>query len=158
MDNKGKFYENHKHKLFSYLMRMTGDYHLSSDIMQETFIRYFKHYDQKDTPSLLYTIARNTFYDYLRKQKGSALIEEIQNEGQSDQDRILLVREEYRQALLAIQKLEDDEKNILSLAISSDFSYREIAEITGISEANVKVKVHRARQKLKKMLEENIHE
>ena len=54
---------------------------------------------------------------------------------------------------LALQKLDDDERDILSLILSSDLSYREIATIAGISEANVKVKVHRARIKLKKMLE-----
>jgi RNA polymerase sigma-70 factor (ECF subfamily) len=40
----------------------------------------------------------------------------------------------------------------LALAVSGVLSYRKIASIAGISEANVKVKVHRARLKLKKIL------
>jgi len=153
MNKPGRFYENHKDKLFSYLMRMTGDYHLSGDIMQESFVRYLEHYGQEDTPSLLYTIARNTFFDHVRRQKRSALIENDQRESYIDQDRVLMAREEYRRVLLALQKLEEDERDILSLILSSDLSYREIATIAGISEANVKVKVHRARLKLRKMLE-----
>jgi len=39
------------------------------------------------------------------------------------------------------------------LTVSSDLSYREIANILGISEANVKVKVHRARILLKELLQ-----
>ncbi len=147
------FYKNHKDKLFAYLMRMTGDYHLSSDIMQESFTRYFEHYGQEDTPSLLYTIARNTFFDHIRREKRSSLVENRQDESYVDHERVLIVREEYRQVLLALQKLDDDERDILSLILSSDLSYREIATIAGISEANVKVKVHRARIKLKKILE-----
>jgi RNA polymerase sigma-70 factor (ECF subfamily) len=132
---------------------MTGDYHLSGDIMQESFTRYFEHYGQEDTPSLLYTIARNTFFDHIRREKRSSLVENRQDESYVDHERVLIVREEYRRVLLALQKLEEDERDILSLILSSDLSYREIATIAGISEANVKVKVHRARVKLKKMLE-----
>lgn len=121
--------------------------------MQESFVRYLEHYGQEDTPSLLYTIARNTFFDYIRREKRSTLVENRQDESYIDQDRILMAREEYRQVLLALQKLDDDERDILSLILSSDLSYREIATIAGISEANVKVKVHRARLKLKKILE-----
>ena len=153
MNNPAIFYENHKDKLFAYLMRMTGDYHLSGDIMQESFTRYFEHYGQEDTPSLLYTIARNTFFDHIRREKRSSLVENRQDESYVDHERVLIVREEYRRVLLALQKLDDDERDILSLILSSDLSYREIATIAGISEANVKVKVHRARLKLKKMLE-----
>ena len=153
MNNSAIFYKNHKDKLFAYLMRMTGDYHLSSDIMQESFTRYFEHYGQEDTPSLLYTIARNTFFDHIRREKRSSLVENRQDESYVDHERVLIVREEYRRVLLALQKLDEDERDILSLILSSDLSYREIATIAGISEANVKVKVHRARIKLKKILE-----
>jgi RNA polymerase sigma-70 factor (ECF subfamily) len=153
MNNSATFYINHKDKLFAYLMRMTGDYHLSSDIMQESFTRYYEHYGQDDTPSVLYTIARNTFFDHIRREKRSFSVENYQEECSVDHERVLMAREEYRRVLLALQKLDDDERNILSLVIGGDFSYREIATISGISEANVKVKVHRSRLKLRKMLE-----
>jgi RNA polymerase sigma-70 factor (ECF subfamily) len=64
-----------------------------------------------------------------------------------------MVREEYRQVLAAMQTLEADERDILALAVSSQMSYREISTITGISEANVKVKVHRARTKLRQIIQ-----
>lgn len=65
-----EFYKTHKDKLFAYLMRMTGDYYLSSDIMQESFTRHFEHYgDRAGGVSLLYTIARNTLSDHVRKQR-----------------------------------------------------------------------------------------
>jgi RNA polymerase sigma-70 factor (ECF subfamily) len=153
MNNSAIFYKNHKDKLFAYLMRMTGDYHLSSDIMQESFTRHFEHYGQEDTPSLLYTIARNTFFDHIRREKRSSSVENYQEECSADHERVLMAREEYRRVLLALQKLEEDERDVLSLVIGGDFSYREIAAISGISEANVKVKVHRSRLKLRKMLE-----
>ena len=69
-----------------------------------------------------------------------------------DLEQQLLVREEYKQVMAAMQRLEETERDILALIVSSNLTYRDIAEVTGISEANVKVKVHRARVKIKKML------
>jgi len=59
-----------------------------------------------------------------------------------------------RRVLAAMQKLAPKERDVLSLVVSSDLSYREIARVTGTSEGNVKVRVHRARGKLRKMLNE----
>jgi len=64
----------------------------------------------------------------------------------------MMVREDYRRVLAAMQELEQEERDILSLVVSSGLSYREIARIAGTSEANVKVRVHRARVKLKKIM------
>jgi len=52
-----------------------------------------------------------------------------------------------------MQKLKKDQRDLLALTVSSDLSYREIANIFGISETNVKVKVHRARTLLKEFLQ-----
>lgn len=52
----------------------------------------------------------------------------------------------------ALQQLDDEEKDILVLAVSSGLSYRKIAEMTGNREANIKVKIHRTRLKLKQIL------
>ena len=64
----------------------------------------------------------------------------------------MMVREDYRLVLEAMQKLAPEERNVLSLVVSGDLSYREIARITGTSEGNVKVRVHRARVKLREMM------
>ncbi|MCK4984749.1 MAG: sigma-70 family RNA polymerase sigma factor, partial [Desulfobacterales bacterium] len=56
------------------------------------------------------------------------------------------------QVIAAMQRLKDNERDILALAISDGLSYRDIASIVGISVENVKVKVHRTRLKLKKIL------
>ena len=63
-----------------------------------------------------------------------------------------MVRDEYRRTLSALQQLEKSEWDVLSLVVSSDFSYKEIAKIHQTSEQNVKVRVHRARVKLRGIL------
>lgn len=148
------FYDKHKDMFFAYLMRSTGDYYLASDIMQESFTRYLERYG-KDSQSaaLLYTIGRNLIYDNARKQKRNAQLQSEQNNPVDDQEHYLMVREQYRQVLSAMQTLEADERDILALTVSRQLSYREISSIAGISEANVKVKVHRARAKLRQIIQ-----
>lgn len=156
-----KFYADNKDRLFGYLFRRTGDYHLAADIMQESFARYFERYKTKELSlPLLFTIGRNLIYDNARKQKKHTSYDEKKQssgsaqgwEKQSDQEHRLLVRDESRQVLAAMQKLDRDESDILALAVSSSLSYKEIAAVTGISESNVKVKVHRSRIKLRQIL------
>ena len=154
MNRYREFYNDHKDGLFNYLMRMTGDYELAKDIMQESFTRYLEHYrDKPKGVSLLYTIARNALFDYLRKQKRqTASYNEEKEDPSSDQEATMMVRQEYQRVLSAMRHLGKKERDILTLVISGDLSYREIASITGTSVANVKVKVHRARLKLKQAL------
>ena len=134
-------------------MRSSGDYYLSGDILQESFTRYLEKYgDERLNPALLYTIAHNALVDGYRKMGRDTALSELQEPSGHNPETHMMVREDYRQVLAAMQELNQEERNILSLVVSSDLSYREIARIAGTSEANVKVRVHRARVKLKKMM------
>lgn len=156
VDKLSTFYQTHRIKLFYYLMRMTGDYYLSGDIMQESFARLLKHYGpEAQNVSLLYTIARNAVSDHFRKNGRNTELEGDDRRDQSmDPEQLLMVRQEYRKVLAAMQQLESNEREIMALVADGDFSYHEIAQITGVSEGNVRVKVHRARLKLKKILQQ----
>ena len=153
MGNFRAFYKKHRDSLFAYLMRSTGDYYLSGDILQESFTRYLEKYGEEGpNPALLYTIARNAVVDGRRSQGRDTVLFDEQDHARHNPESHMLVREDYRRVLAAMQELEQEERDILSLVVSSGLPYREIARIAGTSEANVKVRVHRARVKLKKMM------
>jgi RNA polymerase sigma factor (sigma-70 family) len=153
VDKFSSFYRTQKEKLFGYLMRLTGNYQLSADIMQESFTRYLENYgSQTQNVSLLFAIARNAFCDNNRKRRHNHETEKDIEDTTNSPEKLALVRESYRHVLSALQTLDKDQRDILSLMVSSNLSYREIANIIGISEGNVKVKVHRARIRLKKIL------
>jgi RNA polymerase sigma-70 factor (ECF subfamily) len=153
MDDYRIFYDQHKNKLFAYLMRMTGDYHLADDIMQESFIRFLERYGnaEKSAP-LLYAIARNLVVDESRRKKTGTPLENFTDDCCGDQENYFMVREEYRRMLEALQQLSLEDRELLALVAGGDCSYREIGKILGLNEAHVKVKVHRARLKLKSIL------
>jgi RNA polymerase sigma-70 factor (ECF subfamily) len=144
------FYSRQRQKFFSYLVRRSGNYDLACEIMQESFTRLIEKYSPEHfTPKLLFTIGRNLIYDSLRRKKDNSSLSDAKEHSAGDPNHALMVRDEYRRVLAAMKHLEEDERDLISLIVSSDLSYREVADVTGISAANVKVKIHRARKKLR---------
>ena len=160
METFKAFYNSYREKVFSYLMRMTGDYYLASDITQESFTRILSQYGKNSqNGTLLFAIARNAVFDEARKKNRIMPLGDEKMDNSHDQEQLMLIRESYQQVLAAMQRLNNKERDILSLVVSSGLSYRAVAEMTGSSEAYVKVTVHRARTKLKKYLQgETTHE
>lgn len=153
MDMFKNLYAAHRERLFGYLLRKSGNYHLTTDIVQESFTRYLEQYANKgDNPALLFTIGRNLLLDHIRKNKATVSYEDNEHGQAVDQEHNYQIREEFEQVLAAMQQLGEEERDILAMVASSGLSYREIANVTGNNEANIKVKVHRARVKLKHIL------
>ena len=141
--------------MFAYLLRLTGNYHLSSDLTQESFTRYLSRYGRNGSNgALLYTIARNAALDAMRKRREERLrgADEVSPEG--DPERQLIQKQAYNRMIAAIQKLSPVDRELIALLATETFSYREIGKMLDISEANVKVKVHRARLRLKAILKD----
>ena len=129
------------------------------DIMQESFMRCLEKYRNKTmNNSLLYTIARNVLIDLRRRDKKKENLEHDVIDQTADQENDFRIKQEYRRVLSAMSKLEEDEREVLALVLTEDLKYREIASVLGINEGNVKVKVHRARLRLREILQENYHE
>jgi RNA polymerase sigma-70 factor (ECF subfamily) len=150
-----QFYTDNGEKLFGYLLRKIGDRQQAADLLQETFTRYLEKYrGQELSVALLFTISRNLFYDQLRYDRRWVHSENTDLQSTTDQEKDYLVKETAMGVFAALQLLDEEERDILALVVSSGLSYREIAEIRQCSVANIKVKVHRARLKLKKILQE----
>jgi len=149
------FYRAGKDKLFGYLVRMTANHDLSADVMQESFVRYIEHYGSGPCQySLLYRIARNVLTDHFRRNNRFTYMDDDDFEDNCvTPEQTVVSRDAFQQVLNAMQKLKPDDREILSLAAGDgNLSYQQIGEITGNSEANVKVRIHRARLKLREIL------
>ena len=146
-------YQDHRALLFNYLLRMTGDYDLSRDIMQESFTRCLERYgDRLDSPALLYRVARNLVVDHMRKKARSEPLGDRQAIDPVCMDHQLMIREQYREVLGALQALGFEDRELLSLVAGESLSYREIAAILDTTENTIKVRVHRARRRLRSLL------
>ncbi len=154
MESFNSFYTAYKGRVFAYLLRMTGDYHLSGDLMQESFTRYLSRYGKNGyNRALLYTIARNAAFDAIRKRSEEPLGDGEGAAPGGDPERQLIEKQALDHMLAAIQQLNPVDRELISLLATEAFSYKAIATLLDISETNVKVKVHRARLRLKAILD-----
>jgi RNA polymerase sigma-70 factor (ECF subfamily) len=141
--------------VLAYLLHLTGDYQLSSDLMQETFTRYLSRYRRNgENRALLYTIARNAAIDAVRKRREEAFQGDDEASLADDPERQLIQKQEFNQTIAAIGQLNPVDRELIALLATEAFSYKQLGKLLNISEANVKVKVHRARLKLKAILEQ----
>ena len=149
-----QFYEEYKNKLFRYLMFRCGDYEVARDIMQESFTRHYQHSrnSPEASPAYLFTIARNALVDYQRHENNYTLIQDYAPQPSQDLEADLIVHEEYQTVAKAFNKLSRADREILGHVVSG-LPYRQIGEILGLSEANIKVRVHRARMRLRDMIQ-----
>lgn len=149
------FYSQYKHKLYGYLVFKCGNIETAQDIMQDTFFRHFQHYsdDQAASPSLLFTIARNALIDFKRKQNRYIFTIPADPQVASSEESSLIVKEESIRIATALESLSEENRDILSMAVNG-VPYNEIASVLHLSVGVIKVRVHRSRKKILKILEE----
>lgn len=148
-----QFYDDYKTKLFRYLMFRSGDYEVARDIMQESFTRHYQNSRGSSglSAAFLFTIARNALVDYQRHENSSTLIQDYTPQPSQDLETGLISQDESQSVTDAFNKLSRADREILTQVVSS-LSYKQIAEIQGLSEANIKVRVHRARLRLRESI------
>lgn len=148
-----QFYIDYKNKLYSYLLYKSGDREVASDIMQESFTKHFKSYGEQAvmSPALLFTIARNTLVDYQRNQAKSYTVDIPPQQAIPDEESTFIIKEEQAHIQKAMETLPKQDREILTLAVGG-MAYKEIAPLFNVSIANIKVRIHRSRAKLRAQL------
>ncbi|QYR24081.1 RNA polymerase sigma factor [Paenibacillus sp. sptzw28] len=155
------------HRIYSTAYFITQDRDLAQDIVQETFIKAFKHMhtleDGKKIGAWLSSIASRLALDYLRKIKRwndvateDLIIDEEINKKQNQTSSIETIMEErFLKTVLRqeINALGPDYRQVIILKYEYDMKDEEIAKALEISVGTVKSRLHRAKQKLKDSLE-----
>lgn len=140
-----------------YSMSLCRNKTLAEDIVSEAFFKALASADNSITnfkPWLL-TVCRNEFLMHCRKQSRMSN-DEITEETAAQEDEALnsiIRQEEYRELYRAIASLPEGQKETIVLFYFNSLSIKEISGITGKSETNIKVLLHRAREELRKNME-----
>jgi len=153
----------HKRRVFGLAARFAKNSDELEDICQEVFIKAYENLGsfRGDSPfeHWLIRIATHACYDALRKRRresGHASYDALMY-GVADQTAEARHTASQARSLLkwALSRISPDEQLVITLLELEEYTVREVAALTGWSEANVKVRGHRARQALKRILEEN---
>ncbi|HEX5025601.1 MAG TPA: RNA polymerase sigma factor [Agriterribacter sp.] len=121
------------------------------DVVQSAFEKLWRNREDvifEKSKSYLFTVAYNQMIDHIRKGKRVSLKDEFREEAGIDQPRQSL-RKILEQALA---RLNETQRSLVMLKDYEGYSYEEIGTITGLSESQVKVYLHRARLQLKAFL------
>lgn len=153
-----QLYNRYSQQITRLCLGYTGNTALAQDLAQETFIHVWQglHRFRGDAQhsTWIYRIAVNTCLSHLRSPKNKTpqqlpeTIKTIAEENDTKEQDIQLL---YK----CISTLQETDRLIISMVLE-DIPYKDIAESTGISEGNLRVKIHRIKQQLSEKF--NSHE
>ena len=158
--------DSYKDMVYSLAYKMTKNKEESEEVSQDTFIKAYKNLNkfkgESKFSTWLYRIAYHTSLDQIKKNKINNATFEIHevtlNQIQSADDILQGIERKDRAKIMdeCLLRLPEEERSILWMFYYDELSLKEIVEVTSLSEANVKVKLHRARKRLLTIVEENV--
>ncbi len=143
--------------VYNVVIRIIPNREDAEDITQEVFVKVFKSLDtfkeESEFSTWLYRIAYNTTLSELRKKKlvFSSFEDHYPNlkdEDISDDADDISPEERLQYLEQALKTLSPEDALIITMFYLNEQSIEQIGEITGLTQANVKVKLHRIRKKL----------
>ena len=146
-----ELYEKYNNLINAISFSITKNYDTSQDITQTVFIKIYELPKEKlptqNEASWLYSITKNETLNYIRKLKKEINIEDIYNIPieKNDIDSTIDINDFNK----LLSKLEKDEKEIITLKIISDLSFKEISLILNIPIGTVKWKYYKSLNNLK---------
>jgi RNA polymerase sigma-70 factor (ECF subfamily) len=153
-DQFAAFYERAARPLWAYLARVSADRALADDLMQEAFVRFLTAGPPLDgevaARRYLFRIGSNLLRDHWRRP-APAPLEEVSDERLAASDTSAATD---AQALLgpALERLSPRDRQLLWLAYAEGYNHREMAEITGLASASIRLLLFRARRRMGALL------
>jgi RNA polymerase sigma-70 factor (ECF subfamily) len=158
--------EKYQNYVFTLVLRFTQNREDAEEISQDVFVKAYRSLadfrgDSKFS-TWLFTITRTTCLSFLRKKKldTQSLDNErtgLQIENRESDFNANLVEQKSRHTMLsqAISMLSVDDAQVLNLFYKAEQTLEEIGKIMRLDPNTVKVKLHRARQRLKEKMEKH---
>jgi RNA polymerase sigma-70 factor (ECF subfamily) len=154
------FYGRSARSLWAYLARTSGDPALAEDIMQESYVRFlclakppsYLAEGEVACRRYLFRIATNLLRDHWRRPRASSIEDLPENlfacaDQQAPFDSQMILGP-------ALASMRPRDRQLLWLAHAEGYSHREIAEITGLASASIRLLLFRARRKIARMLQD----
>ena len=149
--------------VFTLVLRYVPQRELAEELAQDVFVKAYNFLrnfrEESKFSTWLYTIVHTTCLSHLRKKPASARSfdeDELQHLAlpfsQNNAGSVIEQRSEKAMIESAINMLKADDAEVLTLYYQAEQSIEEIAQIIGIPAGTIKVKLHRARQKLRYIL------
>lgn len=150
----------YKDHVIYFVRRYVNDIYIAEDVAQDAFVEVYLHKERYDFSysfkTYLFTIARNKAVDYVRKnakhmnQMALDTLEVSADEKYLEEK--VITDETYRHLREVITKLKPETQALINLTYFEQMSGKEVAKILGLTQGQVKVRLHRTRKQLAEML------
>lgn len=152
-------YKNYFKDIFLYIYSLSGDRHIAEDITAETFMKAIKSIERFkgncDIRVWLCQIAKNCYFSFLRKKKKTVHLDELSEQKDNfNFEQIISSTEESMEIHEILHNLDEPYKEVFSLRVFGELSFKQIACLFGKSDNWACVTYHRARNKIKERMED----
>ncbi|MBK7711282.1 MAG: RNA polymerase sigma factor [Bacteroidales bacterium] len=144
--------EEYADSVYRFIRGNLKDDDRSNDIVQDSYEKLWRHVAEIDytvVKSWLFTTAYNNMIDIIRKEKRMTFLEEDHENSLIYESQYTDLNEILNEGLL---RLSEQQRISVMLRDYEGYSYKEISEITGFTEANVKINIYRGRITLKNFI------
>lgn len=152
---KQQFLPYHR-KLYRVAFRLTGNPQDAEDMVQEAYLKLWNKRNELteilNPEAYCVVFIKNLCYDTLRRvqpDKDGRVSEELKLPADTNIIREVEQQDEVNQLRRLIDRLPDQQRQVLLLRDVNDFSFEEIGEATGLSAVNIRVLLSRARKKIR---------
>lgn len=156
-----KIYKIYYKDLYLYAFSICKDYHITEDVVSETFYRAFVTIDkcEGNVKYWLLYVCKNLIVDYYRKNK-KITYKDIEEDLRSEENIIfkIIKEEEKRELFNAILQLSETYREVIIMFYFMNLKTSEIAKNLTLSEGATRNILYRGRQKLAKILREGKYE
>lgn len=138
--------------LYRFLLKNVRDDARAKDLVQDAFEKMWRKVETVDfakAKSYLFTTGYHTMIDGIRRGKKQGNFDEVKQGALATHDKYTDLNEILHEAL---NRLPEMQRSVILLRDYEGYSYKEVGEITGLSESQVKVYIYRGRVTLKKYL------
>ena len=158
-----EIYDRYYSRVHGYATSMLRDPTASDDVVQETFMRVQANYQDLRDPaklsSWIFRVAHNLCMDQLRARRAARIDPAADPDEAGACEAASVQRELERRQMSAcvrakIDTLPEHHRAVILLFDIMELSHQEIADILGIEVGAVKVRLHRARKRLREVLEQ----
>ena len=151
-------YNQYFREVYSFVLLLSRNEKIAEEITQETFFKALKNIDTfKGNCKLsvwLCQIAKNTYFTYLDKQKKFDTNEIPEQVSQKSMEEMILRKEDNFRLHKVLHHLEEPYKEVFTLRVFGELSFKEISEIFEKTESWARVTFHRAKRKIQDLLKE----
>ncbi|SEL81323.1 RNA polymerase, sigma subunit, ECF family [Aquimarina amphilecti] len=158
--------ERYQNLVYTVIYRMVRNKEEAEEVAQDTFIKAYRslsnYRGEAKFSTWLYTIAYRKSLDAIKTKKrfvATELIEEIsEGEVTNVNDALSYLQDKERKQIISdsILKLPEEEAAIITLYYFEEKSVKEIKDIIGLTEDNIKIKLYRSRKKLYSILKYHV--